>query len=75
MRAYAGPMDAADAPLLLSLDIPTGEGGFAGGIRDHADKVVIPPLSSLVHDAKFFADIKGRGFHGGLLDGLKGFYQ
>ena len=38
-------------------------------------KVVIPPLSSLVHDAKFFSDINGRGFHGGLLNGLKGFYQ
>jgi 5-methylthioadenosine/S-adenosylhomocysteine deaminase len=75
LRAYAGPMDGADAPLLLSLDMPSGAGGFAGSIKDHADKVVIPPLSSLIHDAKFFSDIKGRGFHGGLLDGLKGFYQ
>ena len=41
----------------------------------HADKVVIPPLSSLVHDKKFFADITGRGFHGGLLDGLAEFYR
>ena len=49
-------------------------GAFAGSIKDHADKIVIPPLASLLHDAKFFADIKGRGFHQGLLDGLKGFY-
>jgi len=75
MRAYAGPMNSADAPLLLSLDMPTGGSGFAGNIRDHIDKVVVPPLSSLVHDAKFFADIEGRGFHGGLLDGLEGFYR
>lgn len=75
LRAYAGRMDAPDAPLLLALDMPSGFGGFAGSIRDHADEVVIPPLSSLVHDAKFFSDINGRGFHGGLLNGLKGFYQ
>jgi cytosine/adenosine deaminase-related metal-dependent hydrolase len=74
LRAFAGPANAAEAPLQLALDMPTGFGGFAGNIRDHADKVVIPPLASLLHDAKFFTDIKGRGFHGGLLDGLKGFY-
>lgn len=74
LRAYAGRMDAPDAPLLLALDMPTGGGAVAGNIRDHADKVVIPPLSSLVHDKKFFTDIKGRGFHGGLLDGLAEFY-
>jgi hypothetical protein len=28
-----------------------------------------------VHDTKFFSDIVGRGFHNGLLNGLKGFYQ
>ena len=74
-RAYAGPIDAPGAPLLLALDMPTGFGGFAGSIKDHADEVVIPPLSSLVHDSKFFSDINGRGFHGGLLNGLKDFYQ
>lgn len=74
LRAYAGPMDAAEAPLLLALDMPTGGDAMAGNIKDHAHEIVIPPLSSLVHDAKFFADIKGRGFHKGLLDGLKGFY-
>lgn len=75
LRAYAGPMDADDAPLLLALDMPTGGGAFAGSIRDNADKVVIPPLSSLVHDKKFFTDITDRGFHGGLLDGLAEFYR
>jgi hypothetical protein len=28
-----------------------------------------------VHDKAFFADIRGRGFHGGLLDGLAKFYK
>lgn len=73
-RAYAGPMDAPDAPLELVLDMPTGERLFAGDVSGHAAEIVIPPLPSLVHDAKFFTSIKNRGFHGGLLDGLKGFY-
>ena len=74
-RAYAGPMDASDAPLQLVLDMPTGGPAFAGNILDHAAEIVIPPLPSLVHDAAFFKDIQGRGFHGGLLDGLAGSYK
>lgn len=73
-RAYAGPLDAAAAPLELVLDMPGGGMRVAGDVSAHAAEIVIPPLPSLVHDAAFFADIKGRGFHGGLLDGLKGFY-
>ena len=73
-RAYAGPMDAPEAPLELQLDMPTGGLPMAGDIRDHAAEIRIPPLPSLVHDAAFFKAIKGRGFHGGLLDGLAAFY-
>ena len=73
-RSYAGPLDAADAPLELVLDMPTGGFGPAGDIADRAAEIVIPPLPSLVHDAAFFKAIKGRGFHGTLLDGLAGFY-
>ena len=73
-RAYAGNMDAPDAPLELVLDMPTGGFAVAGNIRDHAAQVVIPPTTSLVHDTAFFKAIKNRGFHGGLLDGLAGFY-
>ncbi len=73
-RAYAGPMDAADAPLELVLDMPDGAMAVAGDIAAHAKQIRIPPLPSLVHDAKFFRSIKGRGFHGGVLDGLAPFY-
>ena len=73
-RAYAGPMDALNAPLQLVLDMPMGGLAFAGDVSEHAAEIVIPPLPSLVHDAAFFKDIHGRGFHGGLLDGLAGFY-
>lgn len=71
---YAGPMDAPDAPLELVLDMPGGGLPLAGDVSTHAAEIVIPPLPSLVHDEPFFKAIKGRGFHGGLLDGLKGFY-
>jgi len=38
-------------------------------------KVVIAAMPTLVHDKSFFTDIHGRGFHGGLLDGLAAFYK
>ena len=74
-RSYAGPATAPEAPLELALDMPGGGAlAFAGPPPEPA-KVVIPPLPTLVHDKAFFADIHGRGFHGGLLDGLAGFYK
>lgn len=74
-RAFAGPMNAAGAPLELALDMPTGGAmAFAGPPPDPAT-VVIPKLPTLVHDAAFFADIRSQGFHNGLLDALAGFYE
>jgi cytosine/adenosine deaminase-related metal-dependent hydrolase len=73
-RAYAGPTDAPSAPLELVLDMPSGGLPFAADVSEHAAEIKIPPLPSLVHDAAFFDAIKGRGFHGGFLDGLKAFY-
>jgi cytosine/adenosine deaminase-related metal-dependent hydrolase len=74
-RAYAGRMDVPDAPLVLVLDMPSGATPIAGDVSQHAANIVIPPLPTLVHDSAFFKSIKGRGFHGGLLDGLAGFYS
>jgi 5-methylthioadenosine/S-adenosylhomocysteine deaminase len=74
MRAYAGRMDAPEAPLVLALDMPSGGADLAANLKKHADKIVVPPLASLVHDKAFFDSIRGRGFHNKLLDGLKGFY-
>ena len=73
-RAFAGPMNAQDAPLELALDMPAGPSAVAGPPPRPAD-VVIPKLPTLVHDAGYFASIRGQGFHGGLLDGLADFYQ
>lgn len=74
-RTYAGPVTAGDAPLELALDMPTGGTVARAGPPPDPAKVVIPPLPTLLHDKAFFADIHGRGFHGGLLDGLAEFYK
>jgi len=70
---FTGRMTVADAPLELTLDMP-GDGPPLGGTLLAQAQIVIPPLPSLVHDTAFFKSIKGRGFHGGLLDGLAEFY-
>ena len=74
-RTYAGPVAAAGAPLELALDMPTGGAIARAGPPPDPAKVVIPRLPTLVHDKAFFDDIHGRGFHGGLLDGLADFYK
>jgi 5-methylthioadenosine/S-adenosylhomocysteine deaminase len=74
-RAYAGARDAPAAPLELVLDMPSGGLPMAGNLSAHAADIVIPPLVSLEHDAKFFSAIKHGGFHDKRLDGLAGFYS
>ena len=74
-RAFGGRMDAPDAPLDLVLDMPAGGLPMGGDVSKHAKEIVIPPLPSLVHDAKYFKSIKGHGFHGGVLDALAEFYS
>jgi 5-methylthioadenosine/S-adenosylhomocysteine deaminase len=74
-RSYAGPLDDRQAPLELVLDMPGGGALAAAAMPKHPEKVVIPPLPTLVHDKAFFKDIHNRGFHGGLLDGLADFYK
>jgi 5-methylthioadenosine/S-adenosylhomocysteine deaminase len=74
-RAFAGPSSTPDAPLELALDMPSGNGMAFAGPPPEPAKVVIPTLPTLVHDQAFFADIKGHGFHNGLLDGLADFYK
>ena len=74
-RAYAGPMDAAEAPLELVLDMPGGAIPLAGGsFMEHAAEIEVPRLPSLVHDADFFASLRKNPFHNGVLDGMARFY-
>jgi 5-methylthioadenosine/S-adenosylhomocysteine deaminase len=74
-HAFAGSTDAPDAPLELVLDMPGGGGRAFAGPPPDPSAVVIPALPSLVHDHAFFSAVHGRGFHGGLLDGLSAYYQ
>ena len=76
IHSLAASASPVRPPLELTLDMPSGD-GFAVAAAAPADpaKVVIPLLPTLVHDKAFFTDIHGRGFHGGLLDGLAGFYS
>lgn len=73
-RAFAAIRAGAPPPLRLALDMPTGLVPIGGLPRD-LGQIQIPPLQALAHDAAFFAGIPGRGFHGGLLDGLAAFYD
>jgi cytosine/adenosine deaminase-related metal-dependent hydrolase len=74
LAAFSGRLDDPDAPLRLALDMPSGVGPVGGLPKDLGD-VVVPPLESLTHDTEWLASVHGRGFHGGLLDGLGRWYQ
>ena len=74
-KAFAASRLTDEVPRLrLALDMPLGKVPI-GGLPKDLGQVVVPPIQPLEHDAAFFASIKGRGFHGGLLDGLAEFYS
>ncbi len=73
-KAFAAGRRMDGAPRLrLALDMPLGKVPIGGLPKDLGD-IVVPPVQPIAHDAAFFASIQGRGFHGGLLDGLGKFY-
>lgn len=74
-RTHASAALRSGAPprLRLALDMPTGRVPV-GGLPKDLSRIVVPPIQPLAHDDAFFASIAGRGFHGGLLDGLADFY-
>jgi cytosine/adenosine deaminase-related metal-dependent hydrolase len=73
-RAFAGRHDADDAPLELALDMPFGGRLARAGPPSDPNRVVVPKVPSLTHDARFFADVRAQGFHGGVLNKLAAFY-
>jgi 5-methylthioadenosine/S-adenosylhomocysteine deaminase len=72
LRRAAGAATGVE-PLELTLDMPFGGGPHAGPPTDPAT-LVIPPLDTLTHDARWLATITGRGFHAGALDDLGAYY-
>jgi hypothetical protein len=73
LAAFAGRLDRDEAPLRLALDMPSGLGPV-GGLPKDLDDVHVPALETLTHDADWLAGLVGKGFHGGLLDGLSRYY-
>jgi cytosine/adenosine deaminase-related metal-dependent hydrolase len=73
VRAYASATRGEPAGLRLALDMPTGRVPI-GGLPKDLGSIVVPPIQPLAHDDAFFVQVAGRGFHGGLLDGLAAFY-
>ncbi len=73
LRASAALREGKPPPLRLALDMPTGRAPI-GGLPKDLNEIEVPPLAPLAHDPAFFASLIGHGFHGGLLDGLAGFY-
>ena len=71
--AMAGRLRGEPPPFRLALDMPTGRAPVGGLPRD-LSQIVVPPVQPIEHDAAFFASLTGRGFHAGLLDGLKAYY-
>ncbi len=61
-------------PLVVELDMPGGPGESAGP-PPPGQTVDIAPIEPLHHDTRWLASLPGRGFHGGLLDGLRNFYR
>jgi 5-methylthioadenosine/S-adenosylhomocysteine deaminase len=71
---WAGRLDEVGAPLRLALDMPTGLAPI-GGLPKDLNELTIPALQSLTHDKEWLDSISGRGFHGGVLDGLADYYR
>jgi 5-methylthioadenosine/S-adenosylhomocysteine deaminase len=74
LAGWAGRLDDHAAPLRLALDMPTGLAPV-GGLPKDLNDLVVPPLQSLTHDGAWLDSIVGRGFHGGVLDGLADYYD
>lgn len=72
-RAYAGALPSDPPPLRLALDMPTGIVPV-GGLPKDLGTIVVPEIQPIEHDADFFTQVQGRGFHGGLLDEVADFY-
>jgi len=73
-RSRNGGRPVPQAPLRLALDMPTGLAPL-GGLPKRLEDIVVPELAGVTHDAAFLHSIPGRGYHGGLLDDLAGFYR
>jgi cytosine/adenosine deaminase-related metal-dependent hydrolase len=61
-------------PMAVELDMPAGPVGTAGP-PPKGRTVDIAPIGPVHHDPDWLASVRGRGFHGGVLDGLGGLFR
>jgi hypothetical protein len=73
-RSALGGDPEGTPPIAVRLDMPGGPQASAGP-PPAGQTVQVPPLEPLHHDQKWLASIHGRGFHDGVLDGLRDFYN
>jgi 5-methylthioadenosine/S-adenosylhomocysteine deaminase len=66
-RASADP--PGTPPIAIDLDMPGGPQAIAGP-PPKGQLVDIPAIEAIYHNAAWLRTIRGRGFHGGALDGL-----
>jgi len=71
-RASAGPRFAPDAELELFLDMPDTRRTGRAGPPKNPDKVTIPPVPTLEHDAAYFDLLDAAPIPGGVLAPLRG---
>lgn len=71
--ALAGDPEGTPA-LAVRLDMPGGP-GMAAGPPPRGRTVNIAPIEPLHHSRSWLASLRGRGFHGGILDGLGSYYR
>ena len=73
-NAFAGRVDDADAPLILTLDMPGGSNSAVAGVPSDFTKVEFGPIPSLIHDDAFFDAVESAGFQGKLFHPLRGMF-
>jgi len=61
-------------PMAVELDMPGGPVGTAGP-PPKGRTVDIAPIGPVHHDPDFLASVRGRGFHGGVLDPLRELFR
>jgi hypothetical protein len=61
-------------PLAVNLDMPGPQGSVAGPPPE-GQTVQVPPIEPLHHNSRWLRSLRGRGFHGGVLDDLEDHFR
>jgi 5-methylthioadenosine/S-adenosylhomocysteine deaminase len=73
--ATPGAGDPEGTPPLVAVPDMPGAATEVAGPPPPGRTVTIPPIEPLHHDPAWFRSLRGRGFHGGVLDGLADLFR